>query len=274
VVPRAMKVRELLVLESGMGLGFVALVIGYLPVVYQAFARREVAIALLDARAGSPPTATELLRRHSFAAIGDHKDGVAAMIVLLEEWERWSADLLESHISYPLLCYYRSQHDNQSWLSALVAVLDTCALLITSVQDASARQAQLTFAMSRHALVDLAQVFGQAPFQPSACQDRLAGGQFERMCEQLGNAGVKLCTDDAAKERFQLMRSKYEPHACALSAYLGMPLPPFLPVEGAKDSWQTAARVPIVAEAIHSGKVHVSTQSNAVHHDDGHGHDH
>jgi hypothetical protein len=266
VLPRAMKARELLVLESGMGLGFVALVIGYLPVVYQAFARREVAIALLDARAGSPPTATELLRRHSFAGVDGYPGGVAALIVLLEEWERWSADLLESHISYPLLCYYRSQHDNQSWLSALVAMLDACALLICSVQDASARQAQLTFAMSRHALVDLAQVFGQAPFQPSACEDRLAGGQFELMCEELGKVGVKLCTDAEAKERFQLLRAKYEPHACALSAYLGMPLPPFLPLKGAKDSWQTVARIPRAAETIHSGKVHVQ--------EDAHNHDH
>jgi len=242
VVPHAMSVRRLLVLESGMGLGFVALVIGYLPVVYQAFARREVSIALLDARAGSPPTATELLRRHSFAAIGDQKDGVAALIVLLEEWERWSADLLESHISYPLLCYYRSQHDNQSWLSALVAVLDACTLLICSVQDGSARQAQLTFAMSRHALVDLAQVFGRAPFQPSACEDRLAGGQFQVMCEQLGKAGVTICTDAEANERLQAMRALYEPHACALSAYLGMPLPRWVPEPKAKDSWQTVAR--------------------------------
>jgi len=256
VLPRSMKARELIVLETGMGLGVVALVIGYLPVVYQAFARREVAIALLDARAGSPPTASELLRRHSFAATGTHKDGVAALIVLLEEWERWSADLLESHISYPLLCYYRSQHDNQSWLSALVAVLDACALLICSVQDASARQAQLTFAMARHALVDLAQVFGQAPFQPSACPDRLAGGQFDSMCTLLGHAGVKLCTDQDARERFQLMRTKYEPHACALSAYLGMPLPPFIPAEGAKDSWQTAARMPRAGEVTHSGHAH------------------
>jgi hypothetical protein len=266
VLPRSMHARELLVMESGMGLGFVALVIGYLPVVYQAFARREVAIALLDARAGSPPTATELLRRHSFESVDGYPGGVAALIVLLEEWERWSADLLESHISYPLLCYYRSQHDNQSWLSALVAMLDACALLICSVQDASARQAQLTFAMTRHALVDLSQVFGQAPFQPSACEDRLAGGQFEILCEELGKSGVKLCTNAEAKEKFQLMRAKYEPHACALSAYLGMPLPPFMPAKGAKDSWQTVARVPKAAETIYSGKVHVQT--------DGHDHDH
>jgi len=263
VVPRAMKAREFLVLESGMGLGFVALVIGYLPVVYQAFARREVAIALLDARAGSPPTATELLKRHSYPAPSPHKDGVAALIVLLEEWERWSADLLESHISYPLLCYYRSQHDNQSWLSALVAVLDACILLICSVQDASARQAQLTFAMSRHALVDLAQVFGQAPFQPAECQDRLGGGQWEVMCEALTKAGVAICKDAEAIERLHAMRALYEPHACALSAYLGMPLPCWVPEPKAKDSWQ---RVPLSRP----GKEHISPESNAHNHEDAH----
>jgi hypothetical protein len=100
--------RALVVMESGTGLGLVALVIGYVPVLYQAFSRREVSVAMLDGRAGSPPTATELLRRHA------HEGGELELIALLAEWERWSAEILESHISYPLLCYYRSQHDNQS----------------------------------------------------------------------------------------------------------------------------------------------------------------
>ena len=78
---------------------------------------------------------------------------------LLAEWERWSATMLETHISYPILCYYRSQHDNQSWLSALTAVLDTCALLITAVEGPAQRQAQLTFAIGRHVLVDIGHVF-------------------------------------------------------------------------------------------------------------------
>src|SRR5580698_3701173 len=153
VVPRSFAVRQLIIIESGVGLGFIALVIGYLPVLYQAFSRREVNIALLDARAGSPPTAAELLRRHSFDG------GQEALSDLLAEWERWSAEILESHISYPILCYYRSQHDNQSWLSALVAILDSCALLISIVEGTPARQAQLTFAMARHALIDLGHVF-------------------------------------------------------------------------------------------------------------------
>ncbi len=95
--------RLLTVVEGGTGFGFLALVVGYLPPLNQAFSRREVNISLLDARAGSPPTAVELLRRHAEA------DGGEALEDLLMEWERWSADLLETHISFPVLAYYRSQ---------------------------------------------------------------------------------------------------------------------------------------------------------------------
>ena len=115
-----------------------------------------MSISLLDARAGSPPTAAELMRRHSYQ--GAESD----LSMLLVEWERWSAELLESHISYPLLCYFRSQHTNQSWISALTAMLDASALLIAGVRGHEARQAQLTFAMARHAVVDLAQIFSAA----------------------------------------------------------------------------------------------------------------
>ena len=145
VTPHSGWARELIILEAGTGLGFLAVVMGYFPVLYSAFSRREVSISLLDARAGSPPTAAELMRRHSY------EGGDSALSLLLVEWERWSAELLESHISYPLLCYFRSQHNNQSWISALTAVLDTSALLIAGVQGHEARQAQLTFAMARHA---------------------------------------------------------------------------------------------------------------------------
>jgi len=101
VVPRSLAARALIICESGTGLGFVALVIGYVRCCMARFRGREVSVALLDARAGSPPTSVELLRRHSFAG------GQETLVVLLIEWERWSAELLESHVSYPILCYYR-----------------------------------------------------------------------------------------------------------------------------------------------------------------------
>ena len=160
VVPRTTFARLLTVVESGMGFGFLALVIGYLPALNQSFARREVSISLLDARAGSPPTASEMLRRHG------HERGMEALRQLLHEWERWSAEFLEGHLSYPVLAYFRSQHDNQSWLAALTAILDTCALVMAGVEGACERQAELTFAMARHAVVDLSLVFRTRPQEP------------------------------------------------------------------------------------------------------------
>jgi hypothetical protein len=241
VVPRQYIIRDLVILEAGMGLGFVAMVIGYFPVLYGAFSRREVIISLLDARAGSPPTAVELLRRHSFDG------GNAALVLLLEEWERWSAELLESHISYPLLCYFRSQHTHQSWLSGLTSVLDTCALLISGVQDRPARQAQLTFAMARHALVDLAQVFSLGPV--TDMPDRLSEKNFSLLYDQMCQSGVRLCRDAHSSVRLRQMRQLYEGYAEALSRYLCMPLPPWIAERPHKDNWLSVARLRAEAEA-------------------------
>lgn len=240
VVPHQYIIRDLVILEAGMGLGFVAMVIGYFPVLYAAFSRREVSISLLDARAGSPPTAVELLRRHSF------EGGNAALVLLLEEWERWSAELLESHISYPLLCYFRSQHTHQSWLGALTAILDTCSLLISGVQEQPARQAQLTFAMARHALVDLAQVFSLEPLQNMP--ERLTEKQFEMVYNQMCQSGVRLCSDAHSPARLRQMRLLYEGYAEALGRYLCMSLPPWVAERPHKDNWLSVARLRAEAE--------------------------
>jgi hypothetical protein len=248
VVPSRPIARPMMILESGVGLGLVALVIGYVPVLYQAFSRREVSIALLDARAGSPPTATELLRRHGFDG------GQEALAVLLAEWERWSAEILESHISYPLLCYYRSQHDNQSWLSALVAILDSCALLISVVEGTQARQAQLTFAIARHALIDLGHVFHLEEMAKRAEPlDRLPPAEFMRLCEALGEISLRICRDEGSARRLHTVRSLYEPQAIALSDFLRMPLPTWIPNADAKDQWRTIARLRSEAEAVLTG---------------------
>jgi len=157
VVPHSGIARALVVAEAGFGFGFLAAVIGYLPFIYGSFSKREVNISLLDARAGTPPTAGELLRRHS------DNTGLHSLGELLKDWELWSAELMESHLSYPVLAYFRSQHDNQSWIASLTAILDTCALVMAGVEGACERQAELTFAIARHAVVDLSQVFGTAP---------------------------------------------------------------------------------------------------------------
>jgi hypothetical protein len=241
VTPRSAWARELIILEAGIGFGFLAVVMGYFPVLYGAFSRREVSISLLDARAGSPPTAAELMRRHSYPG-AEH-----ALTLLLEEWERWSAELLESHISYPLLCYFRSQHNNQSWISALTAVADASALLIAGVRGHEARQAQLTFAMARHAMVDLAQIFSLTPVNNAP--DRLPPERYEQLYNLLCQSGVKVCRDGNSFERLRAMRALYEGYAEALAGYLLMPLPPWIADQPHKDNWQSVARLRAQTEA-------------------------
>jgi hypothetical protein len=263
VFPRTLGARALVICESATGLGLVALVIGYVPVLYGAFSRREVSVALLDARAGSPPTSTELLRRHSFAG------GQDALVILLIEWERWSAEILESHISYPLLCYYRSQHDNQSWLSAMTAMLDTCALLISVVPGIASRQAQLTFAMARHALVDLGHVFHlekhEAAWRTSGGPNRLPPDNFDRVCDVMSEAGLRLCGDPEAPARLHALRALYEPHAQALADYLCMTLPGWVPEPRAKDQWKLVEAVRSQAASVFKGTdILISDQSEAV----------
>lgn len=238
ILPQVVSARAMIITEAGVGLGFVALVIGYVPVLYGAFSKREVSIALLDGRAGSPPTAGELLRRHGFDG------GDEAIVTLLAEWERWSAELLESHVSYPILCYYRSQHDNQSWLSALTAVLDACSVLITSLQGTPVRQAQLTFAMARHALVDLVLVFHLKEQKEWAAQqeiDRLPMADFRRLCGLLNDTDIELCGDPASEERLKAIRKLYEPYAHALAEYLGMPVSDWITEPKKNDQWSTVA---------------------------------
>lgn len=241
VTPHTATTRALIILEAGTGLGFLAVVMGYFPVLYSAFSRREVSIALLDARAGSPPTAAELLRRHS------QEGAEVALGLLLTEWERWSAELLESHISYPLLCYFRSQHTNQSWLSALTAILDTSSLLIAGVQGHEARQAQLTFAMARHAMVDLAQIFSLQPVTNSP--DRLPIVRYDELYSMLCQSGVSVCRDGHSYDRLRELRALYEGHAEALAAYLDMPLPPWIPPASRIDNWGRVARLRAQTEA-------------------------
>jgi hypothetical protein len=233
VVPRSGLARLLTVAESGFGFGFLAAVIGYLPFIYGSFSKREVNISLLDARAGTPPTAGELLRRHAY------EYGQEALAELLKEWELWSAELMESHLSYPVLAYFRSQHDNQSWIASLTAILDSCAIIMAGVEGACEKQAELTFAIARHAVVDLCQVFGAPPRRPPA--DRLPAQDLRRIREILAKHGMKLNGSEAADHRLSALREMYEPYVHALASYLNQKLPPWIPLKGGKDNWQTTA---------------------------------
>jgi hypothetical protein len=233
VTPNGPVGRFLAVVEAGLGFVFLAVVISYLPVFYQAFSSREITISLLDARAGSPPRASSLLVR-----IGPSKD-FGALNGWLQEWERWAAQVLESHLSFPLLSFYRSQHDNQSWLATLTLILDASSVMIAAVKGFDHYQARLTYAMARHAVVDIAQVFRVRPLGPEV--DRLPAQALARMLEELGRAGLDVRDQATVETKLDELRQLYEPFIAALSGYLLLPLPPIWAEAPAVDNWQTSA---------------------------------
>ena len=231
--PISSAARAITVIEASLGFGLLALVIGYFPVLYQAFSRREVNISMLDARAGTPPTAAELLRRHQEAQSLDSLDQ------FLRDWEMWAADLMESHLSYPVLCFFRSQHDNQSWLAALNTVLDACSLVMVGIDGIPKWQAQLTFKMARHAMVDISQIFNTSPVKHDSA--RLPRKDLEALRLILSECGVDLRNEAGDENTLDELRAMYEPYTHVLSRYLMMPLPGWLPKARASDNWQTSA---------------------------------
>ena len=233
VTPHTAFARIVTVAEAGMGFAFLAVIISYLPVLYGAFSRREANIALLDARAGSPPTAAELLRRHV------RQQNLEALDQYLRAWESWAAELMESHLSYPVLCYFRSQHNNQSWVSALATILDACALLIAHTEGALRWQAELTFAICRHALVDVAQALAIPP--RLVTQDRFEPATLTEMRRIMGACGTPMCIEHAADETLEKLRAMYEPYLFGFSERLLMALPSWGPAGPRPDNWRTSA---------------------------------
>jgi ion channel len=230
ITPASYFSRALSVFEAGMGFGFLAVVIGYLPTNYSAFSRREIEISLLDARAGSPPSAAELLSRTV--------DGVDSRTLdqLFRDWERWAAEVLESHLSYPVLSFYRSQHSNQSWLGALTVILDASALVIAGIDGINSEQARWTFKMARHAVVDLAQVVN-ARYDPSA-PERLNAEDLAQLRAQLRAKGLKIGDGSDVEQKLHDLRLKYEPYVQGIARNLYIPLPPWIRRDTIRDNWQ------------------------------------
>ncbi len=230
VVPTSTLARALSVCEAGMGFAFLGVVVGYLPTIYSAFSRREIEISLLDARAGSPPSAAELLARYA-----GHPDQTV-LDEILRGWERWCAEVLESHLSYAVLSFFRSQHSNQSWLAALTTMLDATALIIAGIDGVDPHQAKLTFAIARHAVVDLAQVVN-ASYENSS-SERLPEEELVRLRKMLAEKGVYLAASQPANEKLAHLRVAYEPYAQAISSKLVLPLPAWINPEKKKDNWE------------------------------------
>jgi hypothetical protein len=223
--------RAVQVIDAGSGLAVLAIVVGYLPSLYQAFSRREATVSQLDARAGSPPSAGRIVLRTT------QRSGWEALARYLGSWEPWVADLMETHLAYPVLGYFRSQHLGQNWLAALCTVLDACAFTIAAAPAENATPARFTFAIARHAAVDLSYSFHAEPRPPA--HDRLPDADLEALLAQLREAGVQPAADEqTVRARLTRTRALYEPYVSALSARLELALPPWLAPESPTDNWR------------------------------------
>jgi hypothetical protein len=204
--------RAIAVAEGATGLGLFAVVIAYLPVLYQAFNRREVGVLLLDARAGSPPSGPELLHRMGGAGVASSLPGLFA------EWERWVADVLETHMSYPLLALFRSPHDETSWITSLGSVLDAATLIITSVEGEADERAKLFYGTGVHAVEDLFYYFRLTERETLIQRD-----EFEDVLGDMKDEGFSILPVDDAFARFTEKRSKYAPRLEAIAVMLAAP---------------------------------------------------
>ncbi len=241
-VPHNALARVLVIVEAGIGFGFIALTIGYLPVLYQHFTRRDLQLIEFAARAGSPPTAGALLEWHA-------QGNAEALERWLRGWELWASDLIESQAVYPMLAFYRSQHEGHSWLGSLAVVIDLCTLVVAGAdngaRDGLRPQAAATFSALRRVLDEASDSLRVAPAhtvsgrQMNAQAWRLLTPKIQKILPNWGDDAEALNTVDA-------LRRTYEPRLEALAAYLMLHLPDWIDPEAAPAD--SAGRQAVIAQ--------------------------
>lgn len=205
------------------GLAVFALVISLLFTLYTAFERREVLSLTLDARAGSPPSGVMLLERYSQLGLLD------TLPQFFEQWEQWSAQVLQSHIAYPILPFFRSSHDGESWIASLGAVLDSATLLITTIAPCEncgrlpIGSAQLMFRMGTHTVIDLSHWFGFRFDEDETPPVGVERSEFEAARARLAKAGFALRPAELSWEDFQHKRSQYAAGLNELAKHFAAP---------------------------------------------------
>jgi hypothetical protein len=211
--------------EAATAIGVLFIVIGYLPAVYGSFSRREIAVSQLGTRAGAPPAAGAILCRAAQREQWRELEGD------LRAWEEWAAELMETHLSYPILGWYRSQHVNQNWLAALTAMVDVAAFMTAVEADGEIEAAEITYAIGRHAISDLAL---QYRVRPRHAQ-RLAEVDFDRLYDAVEAAASRPVGREEARKRLSELTRAYEPKAQGLADLLALELPQWLRAEDMKE---------------------------------------
>jgi hypothetical protein len=205
--------RLIALVAAASGLGLFALVITLLFTLYGSFQRREVAVVVLEAGAGAPPSGVTLLETYALAGIRDDLPGV------FRDWQSWAAEVLDSHLAYPILAYFRSSHDNDSWISSLGAVMDASTLVLTTIQDGPKGWAKLSRSVGGHCLEDLVLYFGLAA-EPEVGLER---AEFDEARRRLERAGFLLEDADQSWVSFSRLRQSYAGRVNALARYWATP---------------------------------------------------
>jgi len=217
-VPERAGARVLIVIESANGVVLAALAITVLFELYGAFRSREESVVALDALAGAPASAVQLLETSAEPGMG------AALKETFDEWRRWSAMVLESHLAYPLLAFFRSSHDNEAWINSFAAVMDAAALVISSVEVESAGAARLMFTVGDHLVEDMAVVYGLKA-TPDPIIER---GEYMVAVGRLRAAGYRVRDGETHWQQFAEMRSKYASMLNQVAQFLATPPAPWV----------------------------------------------
>ncbi|MDQ1710898.1 MAG: hypothetical protein QOE45_348 [Frankiaceae bacterium] len=196
------------------GLVVVALQVGYLPTLYGAFNRRETLVTLLQSRAGEPAWGPEILARHHIVATLDKLPAFYA------DWERWAADVSESHSNYPVLITFRSPHPARSWVVGLLAVLDSAALHLALNPSARGSEARLCLRMGFTCMRDICRALGIA-YDPDPRPDtalRLTYEEFLAGVARLEAVGYPIeRSPEEAWPHFRGWRVNYEQQCYAVA---------------------------------------------------------
>jgi hypothetical protein len=212
VVPVGGGARFVAVAAALSGLGVVALVVTFLFSLFGSYQRREVSVVTLQAKAGAPPSAVVLLETLARLELTDHLPD------FFGAWERWIAEVLDSHVAYPLLGFFRSSHDDVSWISALGTVLDTASLVLTTIEGVPRGQAELAKKMGAHLVEDITNLGFRAKGA-----DGVDRASFDAVHVRLAAAGFRLVPADEAWPRFSRARSTYAEQLDAMAAYWAVP---------------------------------------------------
>jgi hypothetical protein len=202
------------VLAALSGLSFLSITTAFLFAIFGAFQARETFVVTIAARAGTPPSGVNLL------AIAGYSLTREDLSPLMIDAQRWAAAVMESHLAYPMLAFFRSSHDDQSWVGTLGTLLDSATLLMTTVDGVKDGQARIFYNVGRHATRDLSRYFRVAGAEEAVGIER---PEFEHACDRLAAAGYQLHDRNESWNRFSSLRASYATQLSELARFFQIP---------------------------------------------------